>query len=1249
MRRSTCQAFAAWAAYCDENIDGEKRHTCNYVLDREQRAQSVLLEICGGSRTILFKSGGLWTPRPTRNTAPVQLLSWANTRNLKLTYTRDPDRINVLEARFANEQDQFQQDVLTWPTVDTWPADVRKASLEIRGVTKPSRIIRALQFELNRRRLELLSLTMDCALDAIVLQPHDVFRFAHPMPGWGTSGRVRAGSTVNTVLLDESITMEAGKQYHLYLRFYFDAVDVKPVINIGAGTYDRVHMAVPFAQQPEAEVTLWAFGESTPVDRAVKLFRVVHMQRKSDTTVSIQAIAHHPGIYDDPNAVALPPISSIFNPLGPPPPLTSLVATEVARVQTSGASLRAVDLSWDVAALTTGYGPYGGAAIYRRTVLLSGQMGQAQAGQAAAATIQDPADPNVNFTPLAQLRGHVLDYDDFTVITGTTYQYRVVPLSQRGVPNNLGAREAVVHVSGPTTGGFFPATVRNLRLRGLPAGVTTFEGRDVHIEWDPIADSTLFSTTFFILSYTVEVWAPGQLYLMRRTAVAAGAAGQAIQFTYTFQHNLEDQLAAGFALARRDLLFLVYANTNTGLTSLHPASLAVINPPPDMGDMEPAVTTLFEAALISFDQFVEPRDFDHYEVHLDTVNPPIAIYENVAVAFSGVGSSFRKIAPQGLTPGTTYYVYILPYDTFGPGIPTHTVGFVPAALTADSIDTTPPATPTGLTLTTGRDISSDGTVMPWVRASWNRAPENDVAGYEVHVFVAPSGGVPTVYNPTRNQFSIQFPVPGNLTVRVKLLAFDKFHNISGFTEEATITTSSDTVPPAVPTGATAFGSFRAIVLQWIPPSDLDYDVVEVWASFSNNLGTAGFVGFSAHTFIHEGLGTNVTLYYWLRARDTSGNVSPFTPGDFAGLVATTVATSSNDIGNLSITETKIANDSISTPKLQANSVDANKVTTGELITLGAQIRNAIIGDAHVTNLTASKLTAGNIQALVNVGVGNNIWLDGQQAQIVVWDNQAPQQYRVILGRLGALVDQWGLQIYGPTGALMWNFVTGATTAGISDASITATKIQAAIISATHLRTDTAVVTVAAQIANALIGTAHIQDAAITNAKIGDLQVTAAKIQNGNILNAHIGDAQITTAKIGDLAVDTAKINNLSVNGLKITDSAVDTPKITANAVSGTIQHVVNSQLIIADFNGEVLAGILTIGVLFSGDIVQLIGSCIVNTQNGNTMTFRLRLDNVTGAVICTRSMNQPGGQAPAWRLCMPCMGLPARRLTGRLS
>ena len=679
-------AFQVWAQYCDQIIAGEKRHTFNYTLDRDMRAQPALLEMTGGSRVLMMKSEGLWTPRPTRDDPPVQLLSWANCTNLALTYTRDSDRVNVIEARFANEEQDFEQDVLAWPPVESWPLEVHKTSLEIRGVTKPSRIMRAMQFELNRRRLENLRMEITCSLDAIVLQPHDLFRFSHPLPGWGTSGRVQAGSTSTFLYLDTPVTFSGLHSYVVYVRHEDGTTEVRPVSYPGDVQMHTLTLVGALSQAPAPRTSLWAFGYLLPpVDTAVKVFRVLRIERQSDTTIRLQAIIHNPSLYDEADALPLPVISSLFNPLGPPPPLTSLVLTEATRIQASGASLRVVNLSWDVAGLGPGYAPYGGALILRRSVQASALAGSGVLGQAQAAEIRNVEDGTVNFAPLAQVSGHVLDVDDYTVVTGQTYIYRVVPVSHTGVPNNVGALEGIIHVAGPTTPGFFPGTVQNLRLRGQPPTATLFEGRDVHLEWDAVATSPLFTETFFVQDYVLEVWAPGQVYLLRRVIVGIASPGAGAQWTYTLEQNIEDHLHAGQAGARRDLSFYVWARTNTGRLSLDPAILTVTNPPPDMSNILPTTVPLFNAGLIAWDQFAEPRDFDHYQVFLDTVNPPLAVYQDIAIAFSGQGTNFRKIFPSNLVADTTYYLYVLPFDTFGPGIPSQIVTFVPSLIVTENI------------------------------------------------------------------------------------------------------------------------------------------------------------------------------------------------------------------------------------------------------------------------------------------------------------------------------------------------------------------------------------------------------------------------------------------------------------------------------------------------------------------------------------------------------------------------------------
>ena len=78
-------------------------------------------------------------------------------------------------------------------------------------------------------------------------------------------------------------------------------------------------------------------------------------------------------------------------------------------------------------------------------------------------------------------------------------------------------------------------------------------------------------------------------------------------------------------------------------------------------------------------------------------------------------------------------------------------------------------------------------------------------------------------------------------------------------------------------------------------------------------------------------------------------------------------------------------------------ITARKVYAGEVITLSAQIKDAIIQNAHIIDLSADKITAGSLTITVNVGSAGKIVLDGANDVIKVYD--ASSILRVELGKL----------------------------------------------------------------------------------------------------------------------------------------------------------------------------------------------------------------------------------------------------------
>ncbi|MCH9560908.1 phage tail protein [Klebsiella pneumoniae] len=80
--------------------------------------------------------------------------------------------------------------------------------------------------------------------------------------------------------------------------------------------------------------------------------------------------------------------------------------------------------------------------------------------------------------------------------------------------------------------------------------------------------------------------------------------------------------------------------------------------------------------------------------------------------------------------------------------------------------------------------------------------------------------------------------------------------------------------PDAPTGLTAVGDYRSIVLNWVNPASVDLDHIEVLASKTNDKSKAQLIAkVSGTTFSHNGLEDSVTWYYWVRAANKRGMLS----------------------------------------------------------------------------------------------------------------------------------------------------------------------------------------------------------------------------------------------------------------------------------------------------------------------------------------------------------------------------------------
>ena len=91
-------------------------------------------------------------------------------------------------------------------------------------------------------------------------------------------------------------------------------------------------------------------------------------------------------------------------------------------------------------------------------------------------------------------------------------------------------------------------------------------------------------------------------------------------------------------------------------------------------------------------------------------------------------------------------------------------------------------------------------------------------------------------------------------------------------------------PPDPVTSLSAVGYIGYIVVSWVMPFIGDLDVVEVWASESNNRATATKVGESnGSMFIFTPDPAHLSWYFWVRVRDSEGLFSTYFPNTTQGV------------------------------------------------------------------------------------------------------------------------------------------------------------------------------------------------------------------------------------------------------------------------------------------------------------------------------------------------------------------------------
>lgn len=180
------------------------------------------------------------------------------------------------------------------------------------------------------------------------------------------------------------------------------------------------------------------------------------------------------------------------------------------------------------------------------------------------------------------------------------------------------------------------------------------------------------------------------------------------------------------------------------------------------------------------------------------------------------------------------------------------------------------STPSGLAITEGTYLSSPGNLSVSLTATW----QGKSAQYYISWRRSDAGNVSNWKSErvTEEQFELR-GVAENGQYDFQVYAV----SVGGRkTDPISITYKvlGTMTAPDAPTGLTAVGDYRSIVLNWVNPASVDLDHIEVLASKTNDKSKAQLIAkVSGTTFSHNGLEDSVTWYYWVRAANKRGMLS----------------------------------------------------------------------------------------------------------------------------------------------------------------------------------------------------------------------------------------------------------------------------------------------------------------------------------------------------------------------------------------
>ncbi len=340
--------FNAWAEFCDTLVpDGkggtEKRFTFNGVFDTIQSLWDQFLMICSTYRAVPVIRGfkiGLYIEKAEGGPYPLVTEGNVAAGSFKESFVPVDTLANEYEVSFVSAENDYQQKTFNDLDYNTLEPP-RKASVNLIGPTKDSEAWRYSQAQIARNENCIRVIEFGMQVDALSFTVGMVFNFQNSRPPWGVGGRI-VSATSNSVTLDKTVTIEAGKAYSVTVRPLGSEYGETKAVTNTPGNYTVLTISGTWDVTP-VQYDIYSFGETAI---HVKPFRCQKIAPRGPWAYTITGLEYNGTIFNgDTGTPVIPtPQYSSFEPF---PPVTNVALDELVIKGQDGALLDVIDVYFD--------------------------------------------------------------------------------------------------------------------------------------------------------------------------------------------------------------------------------------------------------------------------------------------------------------------------------------------------------------------------------------------------------------------------------------------------------------------------------------------------------------------------------------------------------------------------------------------------------------------------------------------------------------------------------------------------------------------------------------------------------------------------------------------------------------------------------------------------------------------------------------------------------------------------------------